>query len=405
MRSPRGRWTPPCATRQAPAARARARRGRDAESRWPAAACATPTVVPLRRRQDQEDAAAHPGHECSGTVVMAGPGPRSSSAAKVVVPAVLPCGECDLCRPVAATPAASRSCPATTSRRLREPPQGAGALRVPVILAATSCGSWAWSPTRHHAVPGRRAREVKAGDVAVIIGVGASAPTRVQVCAPVGASVIAIDVDEAKLERIRGFGATATVSAKGWTPRIKDAVKNAGQASSPCRRTRGGVRDVRHGPRAGHRLGAAHFAGRWLHRVHDGQDSRSASATSWPSMRPASATGAAAPSCMAPPPSSCSREGQDPPLQQAFPLARDHDVVAGVRATRSGAAGAGAVASDSRGGPHGDVPVGVQPESLPRPPASRRRCARPRGGSSRSCSCLYLVAYLDASTSASRSSR
>src|SRR5215831_3538743 len=38
------------------------------------------------------------GHEISGRVVAVGPGAERWTAKAVVVPAVLPCGECDLCR-------------------------------------------------------------------------------------------------------------------------------------------------------------------------------------------------------------------------------------------------------------------------------------------------------------------
>ena len=38
------------------------------------------------------------GHEISGRVVAAGPGAESWLGKSVIVPAVLPCGECDLCR-------------------------------------------------------------------------------------------------------------------------------------------------------------------------------------------------------------------------------------------------------------------------------------------------------------------
>ena len=38
------------------------------------------------------------GHEISGRVVAAGPGAESWLGRTVIVPAVVPCGECDLCR-------------------------------------------------------------------------------------------------------------------------------------------------------------------------------------------------------------------------------------------------------------------------------------------------------------------
>jgi 6-hydroxycyclohex-1-ene-1-carbonyl-CoA dehydrogenase len=70
--------------------------------------------------------------------------------------------------------------------------------------------------------------QVGAGDTVVVIGVGGIGTYGVQIAAARGAKVIAVDVDEDKLARIKDFGAAATVSAKGLDARgTKDAVKAA----------------------------------------------------------------------------------------------------------------------------------------------------------------------------------
>ena len=55
------------------------------------------------------------GHEVAGTVVEAGANAASWIGRRVLVPAVIPCGTCDLCRRGRGTPAPARRCPAMPS--------------------------------------------------------------------------------------------------------------------------------------------------------------------------------------------------------------------------------------------------------------------------------------------------
>ena len=67
---------------------------------------------------------------------------------------------------------------------------------------------------------------VRDGDAVVVIGVGGIGTYGVQVAAARGARVVAVDVDQKKLDRIADFGASATVNVANMEPReAKDAVR------------------------------------------------------------------------------------------------------------------------------------------------------------------------------------
>jgi len=168
------------------------------------------------------------GHEIAGRVVAAGSGQESLVGKSVVVPAVLPCGECALCRSGHGTACRKQVMPGNDldggfASHLVLParhlvpvdPRGFELWELGVIADAVT--------TPYQAT--ERAG-VKPGDVVVVIGVGGIGTYGVQVSAARGATVIAIDVDAARLENIRRFGAAATVDASGLDARgIKDAVK------------------------------------------------------------------------------------------------------------------------------------------------------------------------------------
>jgi 6-hydroxycyclohex-1-ene-1-carbonyl-CoA dehydrogenase len=168
------------------------------------------------------------GHEIAGQVVAGGPGCESMVGKSVVVPAVLPCGECELCRAGCGTACRKQIMPGNDldggfashlvlpARQLVPvEPRGFELWELGVIADAVT------TPYQASERAG-----VKAGDVVVVLGVGGIGTYGVQVAAARGARVIAVDIDAAKLETIQRFGAAAIVNATGLDARgVKDAVK------------------------------------------------------------------------------------------------------------------------------------------------------------------------------------
>ena len=74
----------------------------------------------------------------------------------------------------------------------------------------------AWRAVRDRA-------HLQAGETVAVFGCGGVGLAAVEICAALGAISIAVDIDDAKLEQARKFGAMRTVSARN---RSKDEVAN-----------------------------------------------------------------------------------------------------------------------------------------------------------------------------------
>ncbi|MEZ4585432.1 MAG: 6-hydroxycyclohex-1-ene-1-carbonyl-CoA dehydrogenase [Gemmatimonadales bacterium] len=163
------------------------------------------------------------GHEVSGYVrAVGGSGDQTLIGRPVVVPAVLPCGECDLCR-------AGRR---TICRRQIMPgnDRDGGFASHMVVPTRFLCPIPAAALARHEvwelavvsdavATPFQAVLRAEVGpdDLAVVVGAGGIGIHAVQIAAAAGATVIAVDVDAGKLEQARVAGARATVDASGRT--------------------------------------------------------------------------------------------------------------------------------------------------------------------------------------------
>jgi 6-hydroxycyclohex-1-ene-1-carbonyl-CoA dehydrogenase len=161
------------------------------------------------------------GHEISGRVVAAGAGAEAWLGRTVIVPAVLPCGECDLCRRGLAPICRAQKMPGNDvqggfASHIVVPARGLCAVdpgrlaAAGLELAQVSIVADALT-TPYQAV--RRA-EVRPGDLAVVIGAGGVGGYCVQVARAFGATVVAIDVDDAKLEAVAAHGAALTLNAR-----------------------------------------------------------------------------------------------------------------------------------------------------------------------------------------------
>jgi 6-hydroxycyclohex-1-ene-1-carbonyl-CoA dehydrogenase len=164
------------------------------------------------------------GHEIAGTVVATGRGAERWQEKQVVVPAVIPCGECAACR-------AGRGavCPAQVfpgndvhggfATHVRVPARGL--CEVPdlsdpavnpgaVDLAELAVVADAVT-TPYQAI---RRSGLAAGDLAIFVGIGGVGGFGVQIAAALGAHVVAIDVDQERLLRMQGHGAQLTLNAR-----------------------------------------------------------------------------------------------------------------------------------------------------------------------------------------------
>ena len=161
------------------------------------------------------------GHEISGFVREAGAGVDPALLDRpVVVPAVLPCGECDLCRAGHRRICRKQVMPGNDRH-------GGFASHV-VVPARFLCPVPDAVLDRHElwelsvvsdalATPFQAVRRsgLAPGELAVCVGVGGIGVHAVQIAAAVGAKVIALDVDDGKLELASAAGAGATFNLKG----------------------------------------------------------------------------------------------------------------------------------------------------------------------------------------------
>ncbi len=172
------------------------------------------------------------GHEVSGRVAAAGAGAEAWLGKAVIVPAVLPCGECDLCRRGQAPICRAQKMPGNDihggfASHIVVPARGLCAVdearlaRAGLALADVSIVADALT-TPYQAV--RRAG-VRPGSLAIVVGAGGVGGYCVQVARAFGAKVVAIDVDPLKLEAIAQHGAALALDARAQDGRaIKAAI-------------------------------------------------------------------------------------------------------------------------------------------------------------------------------------
>ena len=173
------------------------------------------------------------GHEVSGRVVACGAGAEAWAGKAVIVPAVLPCGECDLCRRGLGTICAQQKMPGNDiqggfASHIVVPARGlcevdeARLTQAGLTLAQVSIVADALT-TPYQAV--QRAG-VAPGSLAIVVGAGGVGGYCVQVAHAFGASVVAIDVDDAKLAAIAPHGAALTLNSRTLDAKaIKAAVQ------------------------------------------------------------------------------------------------------------------------------------------------------------------------------------
>lgn len=183
------------------------------------------------------------GHEISGRVVATGAGAESWNGRAVLVPAVMPCGECDACRRGKPTICPQQKMPGNDihggfASHVDVPARGLCAVdearmaKAGLELADISVVADAVT-TPYQAVV---QAGVSPGDLAVVIGVGGVGSYCVQIARAFGAGVVAIDVDAGKRETALANGAglaldPRALDAKALKKEIGEFAKRSGLRS------------------------------------------------------------------------------------------------------------------------------------------------------------------------------
>lgn len=179
------------------------------------------------------------GHEISGRIVAAGAGAEGWIGKAVIVPAVLPCGECDLCRRGLGTICRAQKMPGNDiqggfASHIVVPGRGLCEVdeqrlaKAGLTLADVSIVADALT-TPYQAVS--RAG-VRPGSLAIVVGAGGVGGYCVQVASATGAAVVAIDVDDEKLAAVARHGAALTLNSRQLDARaIKAAISDFARAN------------------------------------------------------------------------------------------------------------------------------------------------------------------------------
>ena len=161
------------------------------------------------------------GHETSGHVVSTGANATHLQDKAVIIPAIIPCGSCDLCKRGYGTICRAQRFPGMDSHggfasHVTVPSTGICEVDtrrladVGMELADASVVADALT-TPYQAA---EQAEVEPGDLAIVIGVGGVGGYAVQIARARGATVVAIDVSQEKLDQVRDFGASLTINAR-----------------------------------------------------------------------------------------------------------------------------------------------------------------------------------------------
>ncbi len=154
------------------------------------------------------------GHEVSG-IVATTTADRLPPGTRVVLPPVIPCGRCRFCLEGRNTLCASMAMfgnhrDGGFASQIAVPAWAAFPLPPGLPLVESSVLSDAVS-TAYHALANRG--QVRAGETVAIIGCGGVGLAAVQLAVALGASVLAVDVAEAKLRAAERFGAKGVLDA------------------------------------------------------------------------------------------------------------------------------------------------------------------------------------------------
>ncbi len=177
------------------------------------------------------------GHEISGRVVDAGAHAVDWIGRSVIVPAVIPCGACEACKCGRPTICRKQFMPGNDGHggfatHVVVPARGLclvpdslpNGLTLEMLSVVADAVTTPFEALTRAAVGG--------DDLVVIVGAGGIGGFAVQIAVALGATVVAIDVDEEKLALAQAHGATLTMHPKQTAPRaMKDSVRGLSRDS------------------------------------------------------------------------------------------------------------------------------------------------------------------------------
>lgn len=174
------------------------------------------------------------GHEIVGRAVSAGPGLESAVGKSFLVPAVLPCGDCHLCRSGRGNVCRRQKMPGNDldggfashflgpAEFLCPVPNGGTRLEH-LSVVADAVGTAYQAVLRSGAGP---------GDLVIVIGAGGVGTFAVQTARQLGADVVAIDIDAERLETLSSYIDlelnAASLSVKEIRAAVRDFESNEG---------------------------------------------------------------------------------------------------------------------------------------------------------------------------------
>ncbi|MEE9311757.1 MAG: 6-hydroxycyclohex-1-ene-1-carbonyl-CoA dehydrogenase [Planctomycetota bacterium] len=178
------------------------------------------------------------GHEISGVVTETGANFSALKGKQVIIPSVMPCGECPNCKAGVSNTCINQFMPGNDgqggfadfikvpAKYLAELPDDLGKYELADLSVIADAVTTPYQSVLRSGL--------KDGDVAVVIGVGGVGTYGVQIAKAKGAYVIAIDIDDNKLERIKNYGADEILNVRDLSPRdakkaVKGLVKEAGK--------------------------------------------------------------------------------------------------------------------------------------------------------------------------------
>ncbi|HZG59255.1 MAG TPA: zinc-dependent alcohol dehydrogenase family protein [Anoxybacillus sp.] len=163
------------------------------------------------------------GHEFAGIIEEVGKDvKRFKKGDRVVVPFSLGCGNCDYCQTGYQNVCENLtifgfSCNGSYAQYTRVPFADQNLVHLPDSIDFTTAASLGCRfMTSFHAVADQSG--VQAGDFFTVYGAGGVGLAAIQIANTLGARVIAVDIDDAKLEKAKELGAFATVNSKRDNP-------------------------------------------------------------------------------------------------------------------------------------------------------------------------------------------
>ncbi len=162
------------------------------------------------------------GHEISGTVVA---GETSWLGKEVLIPAIMPCGQCPLCQtgcgnlcPTPKTPGNSTGIYGGFSSHIPVPGSNLCEIKNRKTIPLEHLAAVA--DTVGTAFAAARQASITAGDNVVVIGAGEIVPFIIQMARAFGAeSVMVVDFVETRSQKIRTWGADVITNTKGKAPK------------------------------------------------------------------------------------------------------------------------------------------------------------------------------------------